>query len=78
MDADGVLHAIISKPSSYQVHSGFILQASEDESGVPQNTLANNPTRFRVTFQAPGTYPYKCVLHDNLGMVGQVVVVPAP
>jgi len=24
----------------------------------------------------PGTYNYKCVLHDNLGMVGEVVVVP--
>ena len=35
-----------------------------------------NATRFRVTFTQPGVYPYICVLHDELGMVGQVIVLP--
>jgi aryl-alcohol dehydrogenase-like predicted oxidoreductase len=30
------------------------------------------PTRFRVT--VPGTFPFRCVLHDNLGMIGKVIV----
>jgi plastocyanin len=31
-------------------------------------------TRFRVTFTTPGTFKYRCILHDNLGMVGRVIV----
>jgi plastocyanin len=63
------------------VHSGFILQALDDQPGKPvnsdpDNAIALNPTHFRVKFIEPGTYNYKCVLHDDLGMVGQVVVVP--
>jgi plastocyanin len=75
VDSDGARHAVISAPGE-NVHSGFIVQALEDEGGVPSNTLAANPTRFRVTFTQAGTYPYICVLHDNLGMVGKVVVLP--
>jgi plastocyanin len=29
---------------------------------------------FRATFPNPGTFPYKCTLHDTLGMTGRVVV----
>lgn len=75
VDSDGALHAVITSPSQ-NVHSGAILQPLEDEAGVPQNTLANNPTRFRATFTQPGTYNYHCFFHDNLGMVGKVIVVP--
>jgi plastocyanin len=31
---------------------------------------------FKVTFDAPGTYPYYCALHDVLGMRGTIVVEP--
>ncbi len=31
---------------------------------------------FRVTFTKAGTYPYVCLLHDHMGMVGTVTVVP--
>jgi plastocyanin len=33
-------------------------------------------TRFRVTFPNPGIFPYICVLHGGLGMVGNVAVSP--
>ena len=33
-------------------------------------------TRFRVTFTQPGVYNYICALHDDVGMVGQIVVLP--
>jgi len=33
-------------------------------------------TRFRVTFMNPGVYPYICAFHDDLGMKGEVIVVP--
>ena len=79
-DPDGGLHAVINSPSD-RVHSGFIEQALDDQPGMPvnsnpDNAIALNPTHFRVTFTQPGTYNYICVLHDNLGMVGQVVVLP--
>src|SRR5487761_1139751 len=59
IDPDGALHAIITSPSQ-RVHSGALHQPLEDEAGVPQNTLAKNPTRFRATFMNPGTYNYHC------------------
>ncbi len=73
LDADGARHAIINSPSDV-VHSGFIGPAPQERIGLPQAPLS--VTRFRVTFTQPGVYDYKCSLHDDLGMVGQVIVVP--
>jgi plastocyanin len=80
LDPDGGLRAVLNSPSD-SVHSGFIVQALDDQPGMPvnsnpNNSIALNHTRFRVTFMAPGTYNYLCALHDGLGMVGQVVVAP--
>ncbi|GAA0715433.1 cupredoxin domain-containing protein [Dokdonella soli] len=72
-DADGALHASISSLSD-NVHSGFIVAEPQERTGLAQAPLGH--TRFRVTFTHAGTYPYKCALHDNLGMMGQVVVKP--
>ena len=74
VDSDGARHAIITSPS-VNVHSGLIEATLVDDPGLlPENPL--DFTRFRVTFKQPGTYKYICVLHDNLGMVGTVVVEP--
>ncbi len=73
IDADGARHAIISSPSD-NVHSGFITQLPQDRTGLAQVPLSGSATRFRVTFTAPGVYPYICVLHDDFGMVGKVIV----
>jgi len=72
-DPDGALHATVSSPSD-NVHSGFIAAAPQDQIGLPQPQ--SGITRFRVTFTKPGTFAYKCVLHDNLGMLGKVIVLP--
>lgn len=73
VDADGARHAIISSPSD-AVHSGFITESPQDRVGLAQAPLS--ATRFRVTFTKPGIYKYKCVLHDELGMVGEIIVLP--
>ena len=73
MDADGARHATVSSPAD-NVHSGFISAAPQDEIGLPQPPLSF--TRFRVTFTKPGLFNYECALHDGLGMVGQVIVLP--
>jgi plastocyanin len=72
-DPDGARHAIISSASD-AVHSGFISAARQDGTGQPQTPLG--VTRFRVTFTQPGVYKYICSLHDDLGMVGEIVVQP--
>jgi len=73
VDPDGARHAVISSPSDV-VHSGFITESPQDRIGLMQAPLS--VTRFRVTFTGPGVYQYKCVLHDELGMVGQIIVLP--
>jgi plastocyanin len=73
VDADGARHAIISSTSD-TTHSGFIIAAPQERLGLPQSLLG--VTRFRVTFPNAGIFPYQCALHDNLGMVGTVIVRP--
>jgi len=74
VDADGARHAVLTS-SSESVHSGFIIAAFQDRIGLAQAPLS--VTRFRVTFQSPGTFDYICALHDDLGMTGRVMVKPA-
>jgi plastocyanin len=71
VDAEGVPHVSINSPKE-SFSSGLIFAARQDQIGNPQTPLG--PTRFRATFRNPGTFPYKCALHDNLGMTGTVVV----
>lgn len=73
MDPDGALHATISSQND-NAHSGFIAAAPQDQIGLP--LPAPGVTRFRVTFTRPGVYQYKCALHDILGMLGKVTVLP--
>ncbi len=72
-DADGGRHATL-KFVGDSTHSGIIGAVPMNQAGVPQSP----PTIpvFRVTFMKPGTYNYICALHDNLGMVGKVIVLP--
>jgi plastocyanin len=72
-DSDGALHALIAS-SSDSVHSGLLGAARQDRVNLPQTPLG--VTRFRITFTIPGTFDYICALHDDLGMVGTVVVHP--
>ena len=85
-DADGARHAIIYSTSD-SVHSGFIAQAGHERIGIAQAAPPTAPsvspplpagpvTRFRVTFMSPGVYPYICAFHDQLGMKGEVIVLP--
>ena len=72
-DADGARRAIVTAPNP-NVSSGFIQASSQDRTGLPQ--LALGITRFRVTFNTPGTFNYICALHDDEGMTGKVIVHP--
>jgi len=73
VDSDGARHAKISSPAD-SVHSGFIVASPQERTGLAQLPLG--VTRFRVTFKNPGTYPYLCAIHDELGMKGTVIVLP--
>ena len=73
VDSDGARHVVLNSTSD-SAHSGFIQAAPQDRIGLPQSPLG--VTRFRVTFTKRGTYHYICALHDELGMVGNIVVLP--
>ena len=70
-DPDGARHAVISSTAD-NVNSGRIVAAPQERTGLAQAPLG--VTRFRVTFTRPGVFNYICALHDELGMVGKVIV----
>jgi plastocyanin len=72
-DTDGALHGTVNSPAD-NVNSGILAAAAQDQIGSPQTPLG--VTRFRVTFHIAGTFPYRCLLHDDLGMKGMVIVFP--
>jgi plastocyanin len=72
-DTDGALHAILTSTSD-NLYSGRISPPAQERTGLGQ--LAPGATRFRVTFTTPGTYPYICAYHDEIGMKGEVIVLP--
>jgi len=79
VDPDGALHAFYPVPppdNPDNVSSGIIVAAAQDPPGGGPNDFQTplGPTRFRVTFQKAGTFPYRCVIHDDLGMKGTVIV----
>jgi plastocyanin len=71
VDSDGARHATYPAPS-LDVNSGRLGAAPQDRGGLEQSPLG--VTRFRVTFTSPGTFNYICAFHDDLGMVGVVIV----
>jgi plastocyanin len=72
-DPDGARRATIASAND-SVSSGFIQASSQDRTGLAQ--VALGVTRFRVTFNTPGTFNYICALHDEEGMIGKVIVRP--
>src|SRR5271165_4467851 len=61
--------------ASRKYYLGQHREAAQDSVfGSPQTPLGL--TRFRVTFPNAGVFPYKCTLHDTLGMTGMVIVYP--
>ncbi len=75
LDADGARHATLNAPGE-STHSGFIRAEPQERTGLRQTPPRDIVTRFRITFTQPGTYPYICSLHDELGMEGTVTVIP--
>ena len=74
---DGVRAAEITtpfNPATSQITSGFLVATRQDAGGQPQAPLATN--KFRLKFNTPGNYRYICQLHDELGMIGWVIVSP--
>ena len=71
LSSDGARQATISSPTD-NVNSGFLTPTPQDRSNLAQ--VAVGITRFRVTFNSPGTFDYICAVHDTLGMKGTVIV----
>src|SRR6266516_2247760 len=90
LDSDGAMHAIVGLPTD-NVSSGGLRPLFADRAvsvaGLPLTftdlmqwplpvAVTDLNQRFRVTFTHPGTYNYRCIFHDNLGMLGRVIVLP--
>ena len=92
LDSDGAAHATVGSPTdNVHSGYLFALPADRFTSGNADLLPTNPPVlsqfplpvvvndvnpRFRVTFTHAGTFNYYCALHEGLGMLGQVIVVP--
>ena len=73
-DADGASsHATINSNAD-NVHSGSIKVGSAGTHWIAAG--ASGQYALPHHLYARGVYPYICALHDNLGMVGKVIVLP--
>jgi plastocyanin len=71
--ADGGPSCSVAPNCANTFNPGLIGAASQNQTGLPQTS---GITRARVTFTQPGTYNYFCIIHDELGMKGEVDVIP--
>jgi len=71
LSSDGARQAVIHSTGD-NVNSGFLSPTPQDRANLAQ--AAPGVTRFRVTFTTRGTFHYICAVHDQLGMVGTVLV----
>ena len=58
------------------MNSGFLSTRRQFSYYQLAGTPLTQATTFDVTFTAAGTYSYICELHDEIGMVGRVIVNP--
>lgn len=71
LTSDGARQAMIGSAAD-NVNSGFLSPAPQDRPGLAQ--APPGVTRFRATFNSPGTFKYICAIHDELAMSGTVIV----
>lgn len=77
-----ILRDIAFKPDKVTVEAGDTVTWKFDDQGISHDVVADDNSfkseimqsgTYKYTFDAPGTYPYKCTLHPN-AMKGAVVV----
>jgi plastocyanin len=71
LTSDGARKAVIGSATD-NVNSGFLTGAPQDRANLAQ--APPGVTRFRVTFTTPGKFDYICAIHDELNMIGTVIV----
>lgn len=69
-----VLNPIVLMPAGSKVYNG----TGYFNSGMIWGTMVPlpGPNGYNLTFSTPGTYKYLCILHDYVGMKGQINVIP--
>jgi plastocyanin len=69
-----VLNPAVQMPAGGKVYSG----KGYFNSGVIWGTMIPlpGPSSYALTFDTPGSYNYLCVIHDYMGMKGQIMVLP--
>jgi plastocyanin len=67
--SDLSINPIASAPSGSESYNG---------TGFYNSGVLQPGQNYSLTFTKPGTYDYKCLIHDEMKMVGEVVVLPPP
>ena len=55
-------------------NSDGVVEYTVEEAGEPFNVFLESGGAARITFEAPGRYPYYCIPHCAQAMVGEIVV----
>jgi plastocyanin len=69
-----VLNPVVLAPAGGKVYNG----TGYFNSGIIWGAMVPlpGPQNYTLTFDNPGTYKYLCILHDYMGMIGWISVVP--
>ena len=69
-----ILNPIVLMPAGSKVYNG----TGYFNSGLIWGIMVPlpGPKGYNLTFDKPGTYKYLCILHDYMGMKGQINVIP--
>ena len=74
------LHPIFIGPPDKEPGDPFAAPSGGNTASSPNSAISAGPLgpgdNFKVTFAAPGRYQYRCTLHDVVGMIGEVDVLP--
>jgi plastocyanin len=70
---------VVTSIKPHEVQSGTVIEGPDGRKGVPDGLWDSGKIAeggFTYTFKSIGTFPYYCDMHVDMGMIGEIIVVP--
>ena len=66
----------VGVPVKWKNNDGYNHTVNTDDGTTISSGNITSGTVYTFTFTTPGTYPYHCIYHQSMGMVGTLIVKP--